>query len=66
VTDQARLEQLAALWKSKLDWDYTVANGAFHHTQGDDEVLVFGVTPTKVLSFSKGEPFAQTRYRFNR
>jgi general stress protein 26 len=65
VTDQARLEQLAALWKSKLDWDYTVANGAFHHAHGDDEVLVFGVAPTKVLSFSKGEPFAQTRYRFN-
>jgi hypothetical protein len=26
--------------------------------------LVFSVTPTKVLSFGKGEPFSQTRYRF--
>jgi hypothetical protein len=26
--------------------------------------LVFGVTPAKVMSFGKGEPYSQTRYRF--
>ena len=29
VTDAAKLERLAELWKSKLDWDYEVLNGAF-------------------------------------
>jgi hypothetical protein len=27
VTDPARLQQLAALWKSKLDWDFKVTDG---------------------------------------
>jgi general stress protein 26 len=63
VTDQARLRELAALWKSKLDWDFTVGDGEFRDPDGRHG-LVFGVTPTKVLSFGKGEPFSQTRYRF--
>jgi general stress protein 26 len=63
VTDTAQLERLAAIWKSKLDWDFDVADGAFRDSEGR-RGLVFGVTPTKVLSFGKGEPYSQTRYRF--
>jgi general stress protein 26 len=63
VTDTAQLERLAAIWKSKLGWDFDVADGAFRDAEGR-AVLVFGVTPTKVLSFGKGEPYSQTRYRF--
>jgi general stress protein 26 len=63
VTDAARLQELAALWKSKLDWDYEIGDGEFRDAEGRHG-LVFGVTPTKVLSFGKGEPFSQTRYRF--
>jgi general stress protein 26 len=62
VTDHDRLVKLAGLWKSQLDWDYQVADGAFTGDAGNVG-LVFGVAPTKVLSFGK-DPYAQTRYRF--
>ena len=63
VADDARLRQLAGLWASKYhgDWQFDVANGAFHHGAG--EALVFEVAPVKVLAFAKGD-FAQTGYRF--
>jgi general stress protein 26 len=63
VTNNVRLQRLAALWKSKLDWDFEVGDGAFRDPEGR-QGLVFGVTPTKILSFGKGEPYSQTRYRF--
>ena len=63
VTDEARLQRLAAMWESKLDWPFEVAEGAFRQPDGS-HALVFGVTPTKILSFGKGEPYSQTRYRF--
>jgi uncharacterized pyridoxamine 5'-phosphate oxidase family protein len=64
VTDDARLRTLADLWRSKYrgDWDFTVAQGAFHHEDGGS-AIVFEVAPDKVLAFAKGR-FAQTRYRF--
>jgi general stress protein 26 len=63
VTDQARLERLAAIWKSKLDWTFLVEDEGFRDPDGG-VALVFGVTPTKILSFGKA-PYSQTRYRFN-
>jgi general stress protein 26 len=63
VTDEAKLTRLAALWKSKLDWSFEVGDGAFRDPDGRHG-LVFGVRPTKVLAFGKGEPYSQTRYRF--
>jgi general stress protein 26 len=63
VTDEAQLQRLAEIWKSKLDWEFAVAQGAFRDPMGRTG-LVFGITPAKVLSFGKGEPFSQTRYRF--
>jgi predicted pyridoxine 5'-phosphate oxidase superfamily flavin-nucleotide-binding protein len=62
VTDDAALQRLAAMWKSKLDWSFEVAGGAFRDPDGRVG-LVFGVTPTKALSFGKA-PYSQTRYRF--
>jgi general stress protein 26 len=73
VTDEDRLGRLAELWASKLDWKFEVVDGGFQERQppgatGDTDergvALVFGVAPTKVLAFGKGEPFSQTRYRF--
>jgi hypothetical protein len=63
VTDDARLQRLAAEWESKYqgDWHFDVADGVFRHDAG--EALVFEVVPAKVLAFAKGD-FAQTRYRF--
>ena len=61
-TDPARLRELAALWKSKLDWDFTVGEGVF--SDGPRTALVHGVTPEKVLAFGK-KPYTQTRYEFS-
>ena len=63
MTDRPLLERLAALWRSKLDWPFEVGDYGFRDDRGRT-VLVFGVAPTKVLAFGKGEPFSQTRYRF--
>jgi general stress protein 26 len=62
VTDTMQLQRLAARWKSKLDWDFEVTDGAFRDP-ADRRGLVFGVTPAKILSFGKS-PYSQTRYRF--
>ena len=61
VTDPAQLRRLAALWKSKLDWDFEVTDGGFLDPAGRTG-LVFGVNPAKVLAFGKS-PYSQTRYR---
>lgn len=62
VTGDAQLQRLAAIWKSKLDWSFEVADGAFRDPDGRVG-LVFAVAPAKVLSFGK-DPYRQTRYRF--
>lgn len=62
VTDQAQLLRLAQMWKTKLDWSFEVADGAFRDPDGRNG-LVFGVAPTKILSFGKN-PYTQSRFRF--
>lgn len=62
MTDVPRLHELAAIWKSKLDWDYEVTDDGFRDGPSPT-VLVFGVTPAKILAFGKA-PYTQTRYRF--
>lgn len=64
VTGRERLEPVAALWKSKLDWDFDVVDDGFRNPDRPTaEVPVFGVAPAKVLAFGKS-PYSQTRYRF--
>jgi len=62
VTAPAELQRLAAVWKSKLDWDFQVTDGGFLDPAGRTG-LVFSVKPAKVLAFGK-HPYSQTRYRF--
>jgi general stress protein 26 len=62
VTGPAQLQQLAVIWKSRLDWDFQVTDGGFRDPAGRTG-LVFAVTPAKVLAFGK-HPYSQTRYRF--
>ena len=63
VTGQALLEQLAAIWKTKHDWDWQAAPGGFIDPGRPGAlVLVFGVVPDKILAFGKS-PYSQTRYR---
>lgn len=64
VTDQDTLRRLAAAWTTKWDgrWHYQVGDGVFLHEDGS-VVLVFSVSPAKVLAFGKGT-FSHTRHRF--
>ncbi|MFT4037307.1 MAG: pyridoxamine 5'-phosphate oxidase family protein [Thermomicrobiales bacterium] len=62
VQDSATLEELAALWKSRLNWNFIVRDGMF--ADGEQTSLVFVVRPQTMYAFNKGEPFAQTRWRF--
>ncbi len=62
VTSPPQLQRLAAIWKSKLDWDFQVTDGGFRDPAGRAG-LVFAVKPAKVLAFGKN-PYSQTRYRF--
>lgn len=61
-TDADELHELAARWKAKLDWDFTVDGETFGDADGRT-ALVFALVPTKVLAFGKG-PYTQTRFRF--
>ena len=61
VTGPALLEQLAGMWKTKLDWDFQMSADGFTDADGRT-ALVFGVTPDKVLAFGKS-PYSQTRFR---
>ncbi|HLS13141.1 MAG TPA: pyridoxamine 5'-phosphate oxidase family protein [Beutenbergiaceae bacterium] len=67
VADEGLLDRLAERWRTKLNWYFDVVPGGFIHPAAPPEtqlkpVLVFGVQPQKVLAFSKGEPFSQTRF----
>ena len=73
VVDTSQLDQLAGLWEEKLNWPFDVVDGGFRERSSEiasEEFSergiahVFAVAPTKVLAFGKGEPFSQTRYRF--
>ena len=65
VTDDDVLTRLAAAWTAKWDgsWQYQVRDGAFWHPGGEEPVLVFAVSPAKVLAFAKGT-FSHTTHRF--
>ena len=70
TTNQEQLERLAKLWTTRWDgrWQYVVRDGCFfHHDEHEispNAVLVFSVTPTKILAFAKGNPFSHTRHQF--
>jgi nitroimidazol reductase NimA-like FMN-containing flavoprotein (pyridoxamine 5'-phosphate oxidase superfamily) len=65
VTDDHVLRRLAEAWRAKWDgrWQYQVRDGAFRHPASEEPVLVFAVTPAKILAFTKGD-FSHTRHRF--
>ncbi|MFE9770357.1 pyridoxamine 5'-phosphate oxidase family protein [Streptomyces sp. NPDC005931] len=66
VADEARLRELAAAWEAKYGsfWHFEVRDGHFHH--GPGRAVVFSVAPRTVFGFGKGQPFSQTRWRFDR
>ncbi len=64
LTDDDVLKRLARAWATKWDgrWQYEARGGGFHHEDGG-MALVFSVSPTKILAFSKGT-FSHTRHLF--
>jgi general stress protein 26 len=63
VTDRETLHRLAALWKERLNWDFQVGDEGFQDGAGRNG-LVYALVPAKILAFGKGEPYSQTRFRF--
>jgi nitroimidazol reductase NimA-like FMN-containing flavoprotein (pyridoxamine 5'-phosphate oxidase superfamily) len=65
ITDEAALRGLAAAWTAKWDgrWNYEVRDGYFFHADAGFPVLVYAVTPAKVLAFGQGT-FTHTRHQF--
>jgi nitroimidazol reductase NimA-like FMN-containing flavoprotein (pyridoxamine 5'-phosphate oxidase superfamily) len=65
VSDEATLRRLAQAWTAKWDgrWNFEVRDGSFFHRGGDFPVLVYSVTPAKVLAFGQGT-FTHTRHQF--
>jgi nitroimidazol reductase NimA-like FMN-containing flavoprotein (pyridoxamine 5'-phosphate oxidase superfamily) len=66
VNDESVLERLVERWAAKWDgrWHYEVHDGGFRHQGESGPVLVFSVSPAKVLAFAK-DTFGQTRHRFS-
>jgi nitroimidazol reductase NimA-like FMN-containing flavoprotein (pyridoxamine 5'-phosphate oxidase superfamily) len=66
VTDEAELARVAEAFRAKWNgaWQYEVRDGRLHHSGQGGSAEVFGVTPTRAFSHSKGEPFGATTHRF--
>jgi hypothetical protein len=66
VKDDAQLRRIAGEYVSKYgeEWRFSVRDGAFHGAEGN-VAIVFEVRPVKGLGFRKGDPFGQTRWRFD-
>jgi hypothetical protein len=71
VTNDDMLRRLADRWKEKLDWPFEVVEGGFRdpgqpdiEANGAAQAHVYALSPTKVLVFTKGEPYSQARFRF--
>lgn len=65
VEDESVLHRVARLYEARFgpEWHFEVRDGAFHSDPG--RALVYGVAPTTVFGFRKGE-YSQTRWRFPR
>lgn len=64
VTDEGRLREPAAREARYGEfWHFEVRNGRFPHRPG--HACVFSVAPRTDFRFGEGEPFSQTRRRFD-
>ena len=67
VTDDNLLSRLAEVWATKWDgrFRFQARDGCFHYDQDEGfPVLVFSVTPAKVLAFTRGPLGGHTTHRF--
>jgi nitroimidazol reductase NimA-like FMN-containing flavoprotein (pyridoxamine 5'-phosphate oxidase superfamily) len=65
VSDETELRRLAQAWTTKWDgsWNYEVRDGYFFQPGETFQVLVYRVSPVKVLAFGQGT-FTHTVHRF--
>lgn len=63
VTDNDTLRRLAEDWVMKWDgrWRFEVGEDCFLHSGGHGRVLVFAVTPDRMLAFGKAK-FTRTSH----
>src|SRR3954447_13606658 len=61
LSDNGALARLAQMWRDKLDWAFHVGDGVFFDSESAGVALVFAVTPSKILTFTKA-PYSQTSY----
>ncbi len=63
VTDDAALRRLAERWRCKYgdDWAFTVRDGAFHHADGG-EAVVLAVRPDVVFGYARTAEHAAMRW----
>jgi general stress protein 26 len=68
VSDDRVLTRIASAFADKWDgrWKFTVRDGCFRGADGSREALVFSITPDRVFSHAKGDPFGATTHRFHR
>ena len=71
VTEEAALEQVAEVYRTKYSWPVTVIEGAFDApygapTAGPPPYLLYKITPVTVFAFGTAEGYGSrtTRYRF--
>lgn len=65
VRDAGALERIAASYASKYGWRFSARDGALRGEAGN-VAIVFELRPSTAFGFGKGEPFSQTRWRFER
>ena len=72
LSDDAILRRVAGAYVTKYgeDWRFAVHEGAFYHGEGSvreeaaTRAFVYAIAPVTVFGFTKGDVFAQTRWRF--
>lgn len=69
VSDDDLLRRLTEIWDTRWDgrFQFVAREGYFRHAQ-DEELqtnVVFSVTPTQVLAFSRGTRTSHTTHRFS-
>jgi general stress protein 26 len=65
--DATQLQVLADAYWAKYGelFPFTVRSGVLHLQESPGEVIAYRLNARKVLGFSKGEKFSQTRWRFH-
>ena len=68
LSDAGALDAVATAFEQAYGWHLTRPDGTWHRmgaAMRSGDVLTYTVRPTTVFAYGNGEPFSQTRYRFD-